>query len=90
VLISCTGLQNGYDNSGQRTSDPTLVQNATNVALILDIIRFIVKNVGGMINIMELLNEPVGFMGDDFIQVLCQFWLDGYDQVRAKRSSIRT
>jgi len=80
--MSCTGSQNGYDNSGQRTPNPTWAQNATNVALTLDIIRFIVKNVGGMIDIMELLNEPAGFMGDDFLQVLRQFWLDGYDQVR--------
>jgi glucan 1,3-beta-glucosidase len=83
MLVSCTGSQNGYDNSGQRTSDPTWAQNATNVALTLDIIRFIIKNIGGMIDVMELLNEPAGFMGDDFIQVLRQFWQDGYDQVRA-------
>ncbi|GLB40440.1 putative brix [Lyophyllum shimeji] len=32
--------------------------------------------------VIELLNEPAGFRGDDWAQTIRQFWLDGYDAVR--------
>ena len=80
---SLPGSQNGYDNSGQRTSNPTWASNATNVAVTLDVLKFVVRHVGGMIDVIELLNEPAGFMGDDFVRVLREFWQDGYDEVRA-------
>jgi len=33
--------------------------------------------------VLELLNEPAGYLGDAFLQVLRQFWQDGYTEVRA-------
>jgi glucan 1,3-beta-glucosidase len=48
----------------------------------LDVLKFIVENVGGMIDIIELLNEPAGFENDQWANVIRQFWQDGYDVVR--------
>lgn len=76
------GSQNGYDNSGQRTSNPQWASDPANVQRTVDTIRFIAANIGGMIDVLELLNEPAGFLGGDFPQIIRQFWLDGYDAVR--------
>jgi glucan 1,3-beta-glucosidase len=80
-LHGAPGSQNGYDNSGQRTSNPTWGSDPDNVPRTLDIIRFIAKNIGGMIDVLELLNEPVGFepsIGD----VIGGYWQNGYQVVR--------
>jgi glucan 1,3-beta-glucosidase len=81
------GSQNGYDNSGQRTSNPTWAQNSSDVALTLDVLRFIAKELDGMIDILELLNEPAGFLGDSYVGVLRQFFQNGYNEVRATTGS---
>jgi hypothetical protein len=47
----------------------------------LDVIRYVVQNAGGLIDVIELLNEPAGFL-DGFASVVRQFWLDGYAVVR--------
>ena len=31
---------------------------------------------------IELLNEPAGFLGSNWAAAIRQFWLDGYDAVR--------
>ncbi|KAG6908345.1 hypothetical protein DXG01_005256 [Tephrocybe rancida] len=76
------GSQNGYDNSGQRTSNPVWALNPANVSRTIDTLRYIVENIGGLVDVIELLNEPAGFRGDHWAQVIAQFWLDGYDAVR--------
>ena len=76
------GSQNGYDNSGQRTDNPQWANNPANVSRTVDTIRYIVKNIGDMIDVIELLNEPAAFLGGNFPQVLRQFWSDGYTAVR--------
>ncbi|KAG6873936.1 hypothetical protein C0995_008975 [Termitomyces sp. Mi166 len=76
------GSQNGYDNSGQRTPDPVWALNSANVSRTIDTLRFVVKNLGGLVSVIELLNEPAGFRGDNWAQTIKQFWLDGYDAVR--------
>jgi glucan 1,3-beta-glucosidase len=76
------GSQNGYDNSGQLTSNPQWANDPANVARTLDAIKFIVKNTGGLIDMIELLNEGAGFRGDTWAQTLQQFFKDGYDVVR--------
>ncbi|EIN04828.1 glycoside hydrolase family 5 protein [Punctularia strigosozonata HHB-11173 SS5] len=82
-LHGAPGSQNGYDNSGQRTSNPQWANaSTTNVARTLDILRFMVKNVGGMVDVIELLNEAAGFTSSQFAETVRQFWQDGYDVVR--------
>lgn len=55
--------------------------DGTNVQRTLDILQFIVEKAGGMIDVMELLNEPTGYRSG-LPNVLRQFWQDGYDVVR--------
>jgi glucan 1,3-beta-glucosidase len=62
-------------------------QNSSNVALTLDVLRFMAKELDGMIDILELLNEPAGFLGDSYVEVLRQFFQDGYNEVRATTGS---
>lgn len=81
-LHGAPGSQNGFDNSGQRTSDPAWALNPADVTRTIDTLRFIVENIGGMVDVIELLNEPAGFLGDDWAGVVRQFWQDGYDAVR--------
>jgi len=35
-----------------------------------------------MIDVLELLNEPAGFLSDAYTQAVRQYWLDGYAAVR--------
>lgn len=81
-LHGAPGSQNGYDNSGQRTNNPTWATNSTNVNRTIEILTFVAENVGGMIDVLELLNEPAGFEGDQWEDVIRQYWSDAYSAVR--------
>ncbi|KAH6913081.1 glycoside hydrolase family 5 protein [Coprinopsis sp. MPI-PUGE-AT-0042] len=76
------GSQNGYDNSGQRTSDPQWALDEDFVTHTIDVVRYLVANTGGLIEVLELLNEPAGFRGEEWANVIRQYWLNGYDAVR--------
>ncbi|KAI1796836.1 glycoside hydrolase [Ganoderma leucocontextum] len=78
-LHGAPGSQNGYDNSGRRGSANWA--QGDNVARTLDLVRFIAAKIGGMIDVLELLNEPGGFQSD-IANVIPQFWKDGYNTVR--------
>ncbi|KAF8920328.1 glycoside hydrolase family 5 protein [Mucidula mucida] len=67
-LHGAPGSQNGYDNSGQRTSNPQFAVNPANI--------------GGMIDVLELLNEGAGFTSSVWAANIRQFFADGYDAVR--------
>jgi glucan 1,3-beta-glucosidase len=82
-LHGAPGSQNGYDNSGQRISYPLWATNSTNVNRTLDYMRYLTTNLAGMIDVIELLNEPAAFWSSGFKQVLSQYWQDGYSVVRA-------
>lgn len=79
-LHGAPGSQNGFDNSGHRGS-PNWATDADTVGRTLDIIKFIAAEVGDMVDVIELLNEPAGWVGaiDDAIG---QYWQDGYAVVR--------
>lgn len=79
-LHGAPGSQNGYDNSGQLTSNPQW-GNGNNPNRTLDIIRFIATTLGGMIDVLELLNEPSGFL-PAINNVISDYWKDGYSIVR--------
>ncbi|KAF9003932.1 glycoside hydrolase family 5 protein [Cyathus striatus] len=76
------GSQNGYDNSGQRTNNPVWASNPDNVTRTLDTLGYVMRQAGGLIDVIELLNEPAGFRGSDWSSTIRQFWLDGYDTVK--------
>ncbi|TBU33304.1 glycoside hydrolase [Dichomitus squalens] len=78
-LHGAPGSQNGYDNSGQRGSANWA--QGDNVARTVDIVRFVANQIGGMIDVLELLNEPGGWQSD-IADVIGQYWQDGYNAVR--------
>ncbi|KIL67587.1 glycoside hydrolase family 5 protein [Amanita muscaria Koide BX008] len=86
-LHGAPGSQNGYDNSGQRTGNPQWALQPANVQRTLDTIQFIVKQLGGQVDVIELLNEAAGFFGSQWAQVIRQYWQDGYNVVREAAGS---
>ena len=76
------GSQNGYDNSGQRIPTPMWASNQSYVQKTVDCITFLVKNAGDKIDILEVMNEPAGFLGDAFTSVLRQYYIDSYNAIR--------
>ncbi|KAI0722610.1 glycoside hydrolase [Earliella scabrosa] len=78
-LHGAPGSQNGYDNSGQRGSANWAQGN--NVARTVDILRFIADQIGGMIDVLELLNEPGGWQ-EDIARVVSDFYENAYSAVR--------
>jgi aryl-phospho-beta-D-glucosidase BglC (GH1 family) len=81
-LHGAPGSQNGYDNSGQRTGNPLWAVNPDNVMRTVDTLRFLAKEVGDQVDVIELLNEAAGFRGDDWAAAVRSFWVDAYDAVR--------
>ncbi|KAJ3517946.1 hypothetical protein NLJ89_g179 [Agrocybe chaxingu] len=81
-LHGAPGSQNGYDNSGQRTANPVWALNPANVTRTIDTLRFLAKEVGDQVAVIELLNEAAGFRGNDWASVTREFWQDAYDAVR--------
>jgi glucan 1,3-beta-glucosidase len=81
-LHGARGSQNGYDNSGQRTSNPVWGDTPEYVAHTLDVIRFIASKVGGMVDVIQLLNEAAGWKGGQWPDVIRKYWRDGYNIIR--------
>jgi glucan 1,3-beta-glucosidase len=80
-LHGAPGSQNGYDNSGHRTT-PKWALDPDNVARTVDIVTFIAKEGGDDIAVIELLNEAAGWAGDSWASTIRQYWQDGYHAVR--------
>ena len=80
-LHGAPGSQNGFDNSGQRTGNPTWGNDQSSVQRTLDIIRVITKKVGGMIDVLQPLNEPAAYR-PAINSVLRDFWTNSYQAVR--------
>ncbi|KAI0775187.1 glycoside hydrolase family 5 protein [Trametes elegans] len=78
-LHGAPGSQNGYDNSGRR-GDANWAQGS-NVNRTVDIVRFIADQIGGMVDVLELLNEPAGYQSD-IGAVIGNYWQDAYQAVR--------
>ncbi|KAK7033111.1 glycoside hydrolase family 5 protein [Favolaschia claudopus] len=86
-LHGAPGSQNGFDNSGQRTSTTQWEHSPANVSRTVDTIRYIAQSVGGLVDVIELLNEPATFLASDYPDTLRQFWQAGYSAVRAAGDS---
>ncbi|KAF5391674.1 hypothetical protein D9757_002359 [Collybiopsis confluens] len=82
-LHGAPGSQNGYDNSGQRTPTPQWALNPANVTRSIDTLVYIAEQIGGMIDVLELLNESAGFTSTQWADVTRSFFSDGYTAVRA-------
>lgn len=56
--------------------------NQSYVQKTIDCVTFLVKNAGDKIDILEVMNEPGGFLGDGFTNVLRQYYIDSYNAIR--------
>lgn len=54
-----------------------------NVNQTIQILFFIAEEIGGMIDVLELLNEPAGFTSSQWAATIRQFWQDAYSAVRS-------
>ncbi|KAG6337057.1 hypothetical protein ID866_2010 [Astraeus odoratus] len=84
-LHGAPGSQNGYDNSGHRMSSPTWQSNQTNIQRTDDVIKTIVSMFSSQENVVPViapLNEPAGYLGDDVLNAVKQYWLDSYGNIR--------
>lgn len=79
-LHGAPGSQNGFDNSGERGS-ANWANNDTNIPQTLDVIRYIAGQVSEKVNIIELLNEPAGWVSS-IDTAIGPYWQDGYSTVR--------
>lgn len=86
-LHGAPGSQNGFDNSGQRTSDPTWATaqkgDYTYLQHTVDVLSTIAGLVGDKVAVIQLLNEVSGFRGQPWSDAAREFWQAGYDAVRA-------
>ncbi|PBK71986.1 glycoside hydrolase family 5 protein [Armillaria solidipes] len=82
-LHGVPGSQNGFDNSGRRMSYPGWHSDHSNIVRSNDILYEMARLFGGNASIIEPLNEPAGFCGDDVLQVVKQYWEDSYDAIRS-------
>ncbi|KAJ6513276.1 glycoside hydrolase family 5 protein [Mycena sanguinolenta] len=82
-LHGAPGSQNGFDNSGQRTSTAEWENSSANQTRTVDTIRYFAEQLGGLVDIIELLNEPATFLSDSYPATLRQYWQNGYSAVRA-------
>jgi len=78
-LHGTLGSQNGYDNSGKRTGSPS----AADVASTLDVVGTVAGAVGGLMDVIELLNEVTRFCGQQWANTVHGPWQNGYNVVWA-------
>lgn len=88
-LHGAPGSQNGFDNSGQRTNNPTWGNDQNSVLRTLDIVRTITMKVGGMIDILQPLNEPAAFR-PTIASILPDFWTKAYQTIRQAGGNLTT
>ncbi|KAK0237033.1 exo-beta-1,3-glucanase [Armillaria nabsnona] len=82
-LHGVPGSQNGFDNSGRRMSYPGWHSDHSNIVRSNDILYEMAGLFGGSAAIIEPLNEPAGFYGDDVLQAVKQYWEDSYGAIRS-------
>jgi glucan 1,3-beta-glucosidase len=77
--------KNGFDNSGQRTSNPSWHKDNNNVARSLEVVKTMASwyaNQTDVVSAIQSLNEPAGYLGGNFLDVLSQYWYDSYGNTR--------
>ncbi|GLB35841.1 putative glycosyl hydrolase 5 (cellulase A) family protein [Lyophyllum shimeji] len=84
-LHGAPGSQNGFDNSGRKTSNPSwhLAQhNIDRTNAVIKTIASTYKDSSSVVPVIAPLNEPAGFLGDNMLSVTRQFWYDSYGNIR--------
>ncbi|KAJ8454115.1 hypothetical protein ONZ51_g13215 [Trametes cubensis] len=84
-LHGAPGSQNGYDSSGQRLSSPQWHTNQANVdrteAIIVQIAELFVGD-QDVVSAIEPLNDPAGYMGEEVLKVVRQYYQNSYGLIR--------
>ncbi|TFK99556.1 exo-1-3-beta-glucanase [Pterulicium gracile] len=91
-LHGAPGSQNGFDNSGLRTDNPTWATNPNNIARTNAVIKRIATLFADDVTTVPAiapLNEPAGFRGSDWLSATRQFWHDSYGNIRYPYGSSR-
>ncbi|PPQ76322.1 hypothetical protein CVT24_008381 [Panaeolus cyanescens] len=81
-LHGAPGSQNGFDNSGQRTTNPTWAFSPDDITRTVDTLRFIAREIGDQVSVIEFLNEPAGFRGPEWVAATRDFFSRAYQAVR--------
>ncbi|KAG6817924.1 hypothetical protein H0H87_012392 [Tephrocybe sp. NHM501043] len=84
-LEGVPGSQNGFDNSGQKTDNPSWYLSQSNIDRSNAIIKRLAdtyKDKSSVVSAIAALNEPAGFLGDQMLSVTKQYWRDSYGNVR--------
>ncbi|KAK7434061.1 hypothetical protein VKT23_020387 [Stygiomarasmius scandens] len=84
-LHGVPGSQNGFDNSGQRMPYPQWHTDEGNVARTNQVLKKIVAMLSkqsDVVTVIEPLNEPAGFYGEQMMNVTRQYWYDSYGNIR--------
>ncbi|KAF5385032.1 hypothetical protein D9615_001239 [Tricholomella constricta] len=84
-LHGAPGSQNGFDNSGLKTSNPSWHLSDSNIARTNAVIKTIAntyKDSTSVVPAIAPLNEPAGFLGDKMLSVTRQYWYDSYGSIR--------
>ncbi|KAG8750908.1 exo-1,3-beta-glucanase [Serendipita sp. 396] len=82
-LHGAPGSQNGFDNSGQRTGQPSWAYDQAFLDRTLNVLDAIGRQVGDKVEVIELLNEISGFRDQQWVDAAKRFWQAGYDRIRA-------
>ncbi|KAG6910487.1 hypothetical protein DXG01_009906 [Tephrocybe rancida] len=84
-LHGVPGSQNGFDNSGQKTSNPSWHLSQSNIDRTNAIIKQIAntyKDSSSVVPAIGALNEPNGSLGQKMLDVTRQYWFDSYGNIR--------
>ena len=80
-----TCKKNGFDNSGQATSNPSWHKDKNNIARSIAIIKSMASWYSSrtdVVSAIEVINEPAGWQGTDFMNALRQYYYDSYGNIR--------
>jgi len=83
-LHGAPGSQNGFDNSGQKTSNPSWHLNQRNIDRTNAIINRLASMFAnsGVVPTIAPLNEPAGFISSSLLAAAKQYWYDSYGNIR--------
>ncbi|KAJ7897187.1 glycoside hydrolase family 5 protein [Mycena olivaceomarginata] len=83
-LHGAPGSQNGFDNSGHHGTAAwaTSGSNVQRTNAVIKKIANLYKDNPSVVPIIAPLNEPAGFLGNNWLSVIKQYWRDSYDNIR--------
>ncbi|TCD71174.1 exo-1,3-beta-glucanase [Steccherinum ochraceum] len=84
-LHGAPGSQNGFDNSGHKVPSPQWQTSQNNIQRTDNVVKQIASMFAANSNVVTMiapLNEPAGFVGQQMLDVVRQYWYDSYGNIR--------